>query len=268
VRIAVCVKQVPNPDTPAAVFRVDETARELVLPPGQPLAMSPFDEQALEAALRIRDELGGTVGISALTLGPDASRSVLKHALAMGADEGVLLADPALLSGDSYATALALAAAVRKLGAVDLVLAGRQAADTDAGAVGIGMAELLGWTAVTFAKEVRVAGATARVTRVLDDGLETVEAPLPLVVTVSNELGAPRKPSLRETMRAARKPVAAWGAGELGLAAQRAGAAGARRVRERLFVPARESHCEFIAGATPQEQASALARCMRDAKLL
>jgi len=106
------------------------------------------------------------------------------------------------------------------------------------------------------------------VERVLDDGTETVEASLPAVVTVSNELGAPRTPSLRETMRAARKPVAAWSASDLGLAAETVGAAGARRVRERMFIPVKQNRCEFIAGSSPEEQAVGLAQRLRAAKII
>jgi electron transfer flavoprotein beta subunit len=134
--------------------------------------------------------------------------------------------------------------------------------------VGVGIGELLGVPVVTFAKEVRIEDRVAHVERVLDDGSEIVEAPLPAVVTVSNELGTPRAPSLRETMRAARKPVAAWSASELGLAADTVGAAGARRVLERMFIPVKQNRCEFIAGNSPAEQAAGLAQRLHEAKLI
>jgi len=206
--------------------------------------------------------------ITVMSLGPERARTVLKHGLAMGADEGVLLADTAFAGSDGYTTALTLAAAIRKIGNVDLVLTGRQAADWDGGVVGAGIGELLGVPVISFAKEVHIEDGVARVERVLDDGTETVEALLPAVVTVSNELGAPRVPSLRETMRAARKPVAAWSASDLGLAADTVGAAGARRVPERMFIPVKQNHCEFITGTSPEEQAAGLALRLREAKLI
>lgn len=266
--VAVCIKQIPDPETPASVFRVDEQSRKVIFPPGQPLTINPFDEQAMEAALRVRDKHGETVRITAVTLGSEAARPVLKHALAMGADEGVLLSDPAFEDTDSYATALVLAAAIKKLAAVDLVLTGHQAADGDASVVGSGIAELLAWPAIIFAQSLEINGVSARVTRVLDDGLETVEADLPVLVTVSNELGAPRKPNLRETMRAVRKPVVQWATADLGLTAAHVGAAGARCTLERLYFPVHESRCEFIAGNSPHEQALALAQRLQTAKLL
>lgn len=264
--IVVCVKQVPDPEAAFSQFKVDEQARTIVPAPGLKQVISPFDEQAVEAALRLRDA-GAEAKITVVTMGPEAARSVLKHGLAMGADAGVLLADSAFENGDGYATAITLAAAIRKLGACDLVLAGRQAADWDAGVVGSGLGELLGLPVITFAQDVKIDGGSVRVERVLDDGTEVVEAALPAVVTVSNELGEARKPNLRETMRAARKPVAAWSPADLGLAPEKIGAAGARRVLERLFVPAKRSQCELIDGA-PHDQAERLAQRLREAKLI
>jgi electron transfer flavoprotein beta subunit len=266
-RIVVCVKQVPNPELPASQFRIDEQAKKVVPAAGVQLVMSPFDEQAVEAALRIRDTRPGSK-ITVMSLGTESSRNVLKHGLAMGADEGVLLADTAFAESDGYTTALTLAAAIKKVGNVDLVLTGRQAADWDAGVVGFGIGELLGLPVISYAQEVQIEDGVVRVERVLDDGTEIVEAALPAVVTVSNELGTARAPSLRETMRAARKPVAVWSAPDLGLASETAGAAGARCVRERLFVPVKQTRCQLISGSFPDEQAADLARRLREAKLI
>ena len=257
---------VPSPEIAPGVYGVMEDGRGIRLPAGSPHVMSPFDEQAVEAALRIRDAHPAT-NITVMSLGPERARTVLKHGLAMGADEGVLLADTAFAGSDGYTTALTLAAAIRKIGNVDLVLTGRQAADWDGGVVGAGIGELLGVPVISFAKEVHIEDGVARVERVLDDGTETVEALLPAVVTVSNELGAPRVPSLRETMRAARKPVTVWKAADLGLAASEVGAAGARRVLERLFLPVKNNRCELIPGSA-QDQAAGLAQRLREARLI
>ncbi|MBI4207999.1 MAG: electron transfer flavoprotein subunit beta/FixA family protein [Betaproteobacteria bacterium] len=264
--IVVCAKQVPNPEAAFSMFRIDEEAKRMVPAPGLQLVMSPFDEQAVEAALRIREH-HADARTTVLTLGPDSARNAIKHGLAMGADEGVLLCDAAFEDADSYTTAHALVAAIRKLGRCDLVLTGRQAADWDAGVVGAGVGELLGLPVITFAKDVHVEDTTVRIERVLDDGTEIMEAAMPALVTVSNELGAARTPNLRETMRAARKPVTVWKAADLGLAADEVGAAGARRVVERLFVPVKNNRCEFIAGS-PEEQAAGLAQRLRAAKLI
>ena len=280
--IVVCVKQVPNPEAPFSMLKVDEQAKKVIPAAGLNLVMSPFDEQALEAALRIRESAGvndarsidaptenqarktdapTAAKITAVSIGPESARSVLKHALAMGADEAVLVSDAALEDAGSEATAFALAHAVRQLGAVDLVLTGRQAADWDAGVVGCGIAELLDLPLITFARKVEVSGPTLRVERVLADGFETLECALPALVTVSNELGEARKPNLRETMRAARKPLAVRSAGDLGIDAAGLERMAARRVRERLYVPVKEGACEMLDGA------EALARRLREARL-
>ena len=137
--------------------------------------------------------------------------------------------------------------------------------------IGAGIGEELNLPVLTFAKAVVMEGAAAsvvRVERVLDDGTEIVEADLPALVTVSNELGAPRAPSLRETMRAARKPMVVWKAADLELDVATLGAAGARTARERIFVPSKAVQCEFIEAATPEEQGARLAARLREAKVL
>ncbi|MEQ1776328.1 MAG: electron transfer flavoprotein subunit beta/FixA family protein [Burkholderiales bacterium] len=265
--IAVCIKYIPDPEAAFSMFSIDEQAKKVIPASGLKHVVSPFDEQAIEAALRLREQHAGA-RITVITLGIELSRNALKHGLAMGADDGVLLADPAVDDGDACTTALTLATAIQKLGAVDLVLTGRQAADGDAGIVGAGIAELLNLPALTFARSITVENNTVRVERVLDDGMEIVEADLPAVVTVSNELGAPRVPSLRETMRAARKPVMAWNTGDLGLDAAAVGAAGTRTVRVRLFAPVKDACCEMIEAATPEEQGAKLAQRLREAKVL
>ena len=264
-RIAVLVKQVPNPEALGAVMQVDEAACRIVLPPGHPLVMSPFDEQALEAALRIRDQRGAEVRITAVTLGPETARSILKHALSLGADDAVHLLDPAFEGADGHVTAHALAAAIRKLDQVDLVVAGRQAADWDAGVVALGVAELLDLTSIGFACAVEAAADTIRVQRVLPDGFETLEAQLPALVTVSNELGEVRKANLRETMRAGRKPVAVWSAADLGL---ESGALAPRRRLTRLYRPQRRMQCELIEGADGRARGAALAERLHAERLI
>ena len=265
--IVVCVKQIPDPEAAFSMLRVDEQAKKVVSAPGLPLVMSPFDEQAVEAALRIRESTGHAK-ITAVSVGPESARSVLKHALAMGADEALLVSDALLEDAGSEATALALSLAIGHVGAVDLVLTGRQAADWDAGVVGCGIGELLRVPVVTFARKVEVKGEVVRVERVLADGFETIEADLPAVVTVSNELGAARKPNLRETMRAARKPLAVKSAADIGLSASEAERVSTLRVRERLYVPVKSGQCEIIEGADDAAQAVRLAQRLREARLI
>jgi len=265
--IVVCVKQVPDPEAAFSMLKVDEQAKKVVPPEGLRLVMSPFDEQALEAALRVRENLG-EAKITAISVGAESARNVLKHALAMGADEAVLVCDAALDDCNSETAALALSHAIRASGSVDLILTGRQAADWDAGIAGCGIAELMGLPVITFARRIDVKGGTLSVERVLSDGFETIETSLPAVVTVSNELGAARTPSLRETMRAARKPLSVRSAADLGLSTADIERMAARRTRTRLYVPAKTVQCELITGADESAQGAALARRLREERLV
>lgn len=268
--IAVCIKQIPDPEIAPSLFRVDEEAKQVITVPGMSQVISPFDEQAIEAALKIRDAMAENmeVRITALTIGNENARGIVKHVLALGTDDAVIMNDPAFIDADSYATAFALSKAIAKLGSVDLILAGRQAADLDAGVVGPGLAELMGIPAITFARKIEVADGKVRAVRVLGDGSETVEAPLPALVTVAHEMGNVRNASLRETMRAAKKPVEAWVPSDIQVEASDIGANGARRNVERLYVPAKNSTCEFISGDGPKAIAGALARRLVEEKII
>ena len=203
-----------------------------------------------------------------ISLGQESAQAAIKQVLAMGADEGILLEDEALQGGDSYTTARTLAAAIEHLGDVDAVFCGRQAADWDMGQVGIGIAELLGWPAAIIGKDVQVDDGNLVVQRVLADGFETVSMPMPAVVTISNEIGDPRYPKLQQIMQAAKKTVTRLGAGDLGLDPSTVGDAGARLKLERLFIPELGGEVEMMEGETAAEQAQALARTLREAKIL
>jgi len=264
--IIACVKQVPDPEAPASAFRVDEAAKKVVPAAGVTPVISQFDALAVEAALRIKDA-ASDAKITVISLGPEGARDVIKHSLAMGADEGVLLTD-SVFDGDSYTTALALSKAIEKIGDYNLVLCGRQATDWDAGVVGYGIAEMLGVPSVSLAKSVTVQGDKIVVERVLMEGYDTIEAPLPALVTVSNELGEPRYPKLQQIMLAARKQVTIWGAGDLGLDASTVGAGAVRLNLERLFQPVSEVECEIVEGETPDEVATKLAQRLREQKII
>jgi len=260
--IVCCVKQVPDPEAPASQFKVDEAARKVIPIPGVQPVPSQFDTIGVEAALRIKDKVPDAT-ITILTLGPDAYRDTIKHCLAMGADEGVHINDPSLNEADHWATAEILAAAIKKLEPVDLIICGRQAVDWDMGVVGSTLAEILGLPAVTIAKEIQMEGGKVTVERVLMDGFETVEAPTPCVVTVSNELGEPRYPQLRQIMIAARKEVQTLTAADLGIDGAK------NRVNlEALFVPQTAVETEFIEAESAKEAGEKLAVRLREAKLI
>jgi len=260
--IVCLVKQVPDPETPASQFKVDEAAKTVIPAPGIQPTPSQFDTIGVEAALRIKDKNPETT-ITIVSLGPDSFRDSIKHCLAMGADEGVHINDPAVNNADHWATAEVLAAAIKNLGEFDLIIAGRQSVDWDMGVVGATVAEILNVPVITIAKDVQMDGGQVTVERVLLDGFETAQAPTPAVVTVSNELGEPRYPQLRQIMQAAKKEVKAWGLSDLGI-----GAPQNRVTLEALFVPDTSVDTEVIEGDTAQEKAATLAKRLADAKLI
>ena len=264
--IVVCCKQIIDPEAPPASFKVDAATNTVIPPPGVPPVISPFDEYAVEAALRIKDAKGGKVTV--LSLGVNLLRDVVKKPLSMGADELVLLEDEAFVGGDSWSTAHALAAAIKKIGAYDLILCGRQAADWDAGQVGSGIAEILGLPSVTIAKKIDIADGKATVERVVPDGYEVIEVSLPALITVSNELGAARYPTIKGIMAAKRKEPVIWKPADLGLEPAHTGASGRRIKMLKLFQPVREGKCEIATGDTPEEAAVKLALKLREAKIL
>ncbi len=262
----VCVKQVIDPEAPPASFKIDPATNQVVPPQGIPPVISPFDENAVEAALRIKDAQGGK--ITAISLGNNLLRDVVKKPLSMGADELVLLEDEAFVDGDSWSTAFALAKAIEKIGEYDIIFCGRQASDWDAGQVGSGIAEILGLPSVTLAKKIDVTDSKARVERVTTDGYQVVEVGLPALITVSNELGEPRYATIKGIMAAKRKEPTVWKPADLGLEPSQIGAAGRRARMLKIFQPVREGECEIVEGETPEEAAANLAQRLREAKLL
>jgi len=267
VNIIVCVKQIPDPETPASSFKVDEAAKKVIPAQGIAPVVNPYDPQATEAALRIKDAVGGGK-VTVISLGPDSARDAIKHALAMGADEGVLLSDPAFEDIDNFQTARALAAAIQKIGEYDLILMGRAAADWDMGVVPLGVGSILGLPVLTVAKSVESDGKKVSVERVLDDGFQKVEADLPAIVTVSNEFGEPRYPQLRQIMMAAKKTVQVWGLADLGLSPDQFGVENRVMPLEALYQPKVEVNVEIIEGDSPEEKARTLAQKLRAAKLI
>ena len=263
VNIIVCVKQVMDPETPASAFRIDSDAKKVVPAPGIPPVVNGFDENAVEAALRIKDSVGGNITI--LSLGNNFVMDVMKKPLSMGADQMTLIQDEAVENLDAYATAYALSEAIKQAGEFDLILCGRQASDWDNAHVPLGIAEMLGLPCITLAQKVEVADSSLTVHRTLSDGYEVVEATLPAVVTVSNELGEPRYPTLRGIMSASRKTPTTMTAADLGLDATKLAA---RLKLIELYVPVSDKQVEIIEGDDEADAGRKLALRLREEKLI
>ncbi len=269
-RIVVCAKEVLDPDAVnsyafAGRLVIGEDGRTLTQT-AIPRLMNAYDEQAIEAALRLRDA-GVDCTIGVVSAGPDQA-NLLRHAAAMGADE--IAAIPVDTSATDYhAVARLLAAYVGWSGGADLVLSGRQASDDDQGVVPALIGELLGMPVITIARALELVpgfdGASVRVTRVTPDGDEVVESSCPALVTISNELGQPRYPTAAGTIAARRMQPTVVPIEELSL---RPEDLQPRVTLTRQFVPAIEGNCEFISGETPAEVAGRLLARLREDRVL
>lgn len=208
--IVVCVKTNPDPQ----LVRIRN--REPVLE-GVPWRLGDLDKNALEAALRLKEAGGGTVTALTVAEGNRKVRETMKEALAMGADGAVIIDDPALATADQSAVASALAAAVGRLPGCDLLLCGEGSSDNYTGQVPSRLAARLGLPQAGYARAVEVVDGRVRCERSMDDLVETLELPLPAVVTVVSEANEPRIPSLIQIMKAGQKPVEVWSLADLGL---------------------------------------------------
>lgn len=262
--IIVCAKEIADPEAPAEDFRLDKD--RLVASPKVLKVLNPFDEQAVEAALRIKDNVGARV--TALSLGKGLDRVVTKKAVFMGADELILLEDDAFAGGDSWSTACALAAAIKKIGTYDLILCGRQAADWNAGQTGAGIAQLLDLPCVTVARKIDVTDGKAKIERVTANGYETVEVALPVVITVSNEIGQARYPKIQNIRIANKVQPLVWKPADIGMEPSEVGSKGRRLTLQKLFQPVVEGTCEIMTGETTEEMAENLALTLRKAKIV
>ena len=264
INIVVCAKQVVDPETPASAFRIDPDAKRVLPAAGIPPVVNGFDENAVEAALQLKGTVGADVTV--ISVGNGFVMDVMKKPLSMGADNLILVDDPAVAELDAFATATALAEAIKKVGGVDLVLCGRQASDWDNAMVPLGIAELLGLPCVTLAQKIEVEDTGGIVVqRAMTDGYEVVKAHLPAVVTVSNELGEPRYPTLRGIMTAGRKSPTVWTASDLDLDES---VLSPKLTLEDLFVPVSDQQCEFIEGEDEADAGRNLALKLREARLI
>jgi electron transfer flavoprotein beta subunit len=244
-RAIVCLKQVIDPLTPATALVLDAQEKKIRVGASSPPVINGFDEQGLEAALRLREVLGD-LEIVCLAVGDRFNNDVMKRALAVGADQLVLVQDPSLDTWNSYPIAATLAAAIRQIGGADLVLCGRQGSDWDNGLVPYILADLLAMPILTLAKRVTVTnGRRVEIERVLADGSVVMDADLPAIVTVTSELGALRLPSVAARLTAARKQPRQLALVDLGVVAA---AAPAPQVTD-LAIPVTGRSCTFIEAA-------------------
>jgi electron transfer flavoprotein beta subunit len=253
--IIVCVKQILDPEIPARDFRVDSAKREAERG-GANLVTNIFCENALETALQFREAHGGKITV--ITCGAESTEEVLRKALALRADDAVLIESSAE-NPDPLFVAQALAAGIHKLGSFDVVLAGRESGDWGAGQTGGLLAEELGVPCISFAETFEPAAEPGKLTvkRQTDSGWEQFESATPLVITITNhEKNVPRIPKTRDVMQSYRKTLTKFTLSDLGV--DPAASANYYQIAE-LSIPRKETQCEFISGDTLEAKINAFA---------
>jgi electron transfer flavoprotein beta subunit len=222
-KIFVCIKQVPDPNT--TVSKLDPTTKRLVRS-GIKLILDPGDESTISAAIKVRDTAGKSELI-AVSMGPPSAQADMRHALAMGADRAILVTDPILAGSDALATARVLASVIKKEGA-DLVFCSTESTDGYTGMVPGAIAEFLGIPQLTFAREITVEGSRAIIKRVIPTGYNVVECALPALVTVASGSFEAIYPTMRGIMSAKKKPFSQLSVADLGIDPALVGVVGAR----------------------------------------
>lgn len=266
-RIAVCAKQVPDPDIPQSQFNVDAESLSVVPPAGVPPVVNGFDLNAAEAAIQLAESEPSTESeITVISAGHGFALDVMKKPLAMGAHRLVLIDDPSLAAASAASTVRVLIAAIEETGPYDLILCGRQASDWDQGHVPMGLAETLGTPCITVARGLAKAGdGVLRVDRALEDGYQSVETTLPAVVTVTNEFGEPRYPTLRGIMAATRTQPVKLSLSDIGIDSSEL-TSSLRMTR--LYEPERGGECEIIEGEDAADAGRRLAVRLRAEQLI
>jgi len=255
--IVVCLKQVPG----TTQVKIDPETNTLIRQ-GIENIINPFDTYAIEEGVRLKERFGGKV--TAVSMGPPQAEAALREAISLGADEGVLLSDPTFAGADTWATSQTLSAAIRRLGQYDLIVCGRQTLDGDTGQVGPQLAEMLALPFVAYVSQIeKIADGTMRVRRMVEDGHEVMESPLPAVITVVKEINTPRLPSLRGLARSKSATIPVWGVKELDIAPSLVGLSGSFTRVIRIFSPQRVGRGEIFQGEL-ENQVDCLVGRLRD----
>jgi electron transfer flavoprotein beta subunit len=260
-KVVVCIKQVPG----TTEVKIDPQTNTLVKE-GIEYIVNPFDMYALEEGLRLKEQYQGKV--TAISMGPPQAEEALKEAIALGVDEAFLLSDPVFESSDTLATSYILAKAIAKLGQFDLVICGRQTMDSDTGQVAPQLAEQLGLPFISYVSQIEeIREEYMRVQRMVEEGHQVVEMPLPGVISVVKEINVPRLPSLRGLMKSKQAQIPAWNAQELGIDMNKVGLSGSPTRMVKLSHPQRTGHGEMLQGS-PESQVEQLVERLRKTKII
>ena len=265
--ILVCVKQVPD----TAEVKIDPE-KHTVIRAGVPNIFNPFDQNALEAALQLKDSQGARVTL--LSMGPPQAEDVLREGLAMGADDAYLLTDRKVGGSDTLATGYCLAQAVRKVAELqgieqfDIVLCGKQAIDGDTAQVGPQIATELGIPQITYAAEINVDGTTVRVKQQNEEGYIVTEAQFPVLITAGKELNEPRFPTIRGTMKAKKREIPHLSADDIKVDETKIGLKGSPTMVRKIFTPPQRTQGLVIKEEDPNAAVSVLMEKLTAQKII
>ncbi len=259
--VVVCLKQVPG----TTEVKIDAETNTLVRQ-GIKNIMNPLDTYALEEGIRIKERYGGKVTV--ISMGPPQAEEMLREAISLGADEAILLSDSAFAGADTWATAYTLATAINKLGQYDIIICGRQTFDGDTGQVGPELAEMLGVPLVAYVNRIEeMSDGQMRVQRMIDEGHEVIQAPLPAVITATKDINVPRLPSLRGIAKSESAVIRVWNSQELGADPARVGLSGSFTRVIKVFFPERTRQAEVFQGEL-EEQVDRLVDKLKSAGLV
>ena len=260
--IVVCIKQVPD----TTEVKIDPKTNTLVRQ-GVPSIVNPFDKNAIEAGLRLKEKYGGRVTV--VSMGPPQANDALKECLAMGADDAVLVSDRAFGGADTLATSYTLAATIRALGHFDVILCGKQAIDGDTAQVGPEMAEHLGITQLTYVAKIDIQGDTVQVYREHEEGYEVVEARLPVLLSVVKSINVPRYPTVKGIMKAVHKDkIRVLSAKDLEVDMDRLGLKGSATQVRQIFTPPQRGQGILIRQDSARKSVDELMAKLSDAKIV
>jgi electron transfer flavoprotein beta subunit len=244
--IIVCIKQVPN----TTDVKIDPVTNTLIRD-GVESVINPFDVYAIEEGVRLKERFGGKVTV--VSMGPPQAESALREAISLGCDEAVLVSDRKFAGSDTWATSYTLASAIKKIGEFDIIICGKQASDGDTAQVGPGISTHLDIPQVTYVKKIEeIKDQRARVERMMEEGYDVVETPLPCLFTVVKEINTPRMPSLKGMMRSKSAQVIKWTAQDIDCEPKSIGLDGSPTRVVRIFTPPPRKGGEIIKGETAQ----------------
>ncbi|MCL5422055.1 MAG: electron transfer flavoprotein subunit beta/FixA family protein [Nitrospirae bacterium] len=256
--IVVCIKQVPD----TAEVRINPETNTLIRD-GVASIINPYDMHAIEAALQIREKAGGKVIV--ITMGPPQAEAALRDALAMGADDAVLLTDRAFAGSDTLATSYTLSKAISKIG-TDIIICGKQAIDGDTAQVGPEIAEFLSIPHISYIRKIEdIKPDSIRVQRLMDEGYDIVESPIPVLLTVVKELNEPRLPSLKGKMAARKAEIKKWTSSDIEADEDKIGLKGSPTQVKKIFAPEPKKDRKILEG-TIEQQVDALLQELRSLK--